>query len=48
MEMKKTLMNENEDVITTFGFLNIDESNYTRVLISFVSFIFQVFFSFQV
>jgi hypothetical protein len=44
MEMEKTLMNENEDVIITFEFLNMDESNYTKVLISFVSFI----FSFQV
>jgi hypothetical protein len=48
MEMGKTLMNENEDVITTFGFLNIDESNYTKVLICFVSFIFRIIFSFQV
>jgi hypothetical protein len=48
MEMEKTLMDENEDVITTFTFLNMDENNYSRVLISFVFFIFQVFFSFQV
>jgi len=48
MEMEKALMDENEDVITSLGFLNMDENNYTRVLISFVSFIFQVFFSFQV
>jgi hypothetical protein len=48
MEMEKALMDENEDVITSLGFLNMDESNYTWVLISLFSFIFQVFFSFQV
>ncbi len=28
MEMKEALMNENEDVIASFEFLDMDESNY--------------------
>jgi hypothetical protein len=47
IEMEKILMDENKDVITKFGFLNMDESNYITVLINFVSLIFQVFFFFS-
>ncbi len=28
MEMEEALMNKNEDVIASFGFLEMDESNY--------------------
>jgi hypothetical protein len=31
MEMEKTLMDENEDVIASFKLLDMDESNYTSV-----------------
>jgi hypothetical protein len=37
MKMEEGLMDENEDVIASFGFLDMDENNY-NVYVNFVSF----------
>jgi hypothetical protein len=46
-KMDESLMDENEDVIASFGFLDMDENNY-KVYVNFVScfFYFSSFFSF--
>ncbi len=36
MKMDESLMDENEDVIASFGFLDMDENNY-NVYVNFVS-----------
>ncbi len=36
MKMEEGLMDENEDVIASFGFLDMDENNY-NVYVNFVS-----------